>query len=75
MGQEVRQDWVIPLEVMHALMSYLDKEWRETTDPDTRILRASIGAYAIIAFCGSFRGSEAFLVDLHGLRKIIFGIT
>lgn len=30
---------------------------------------ASLGAYAIIALCGSFRGPEVFLVDLHGLRK------
>jgi hypothetical protein len=30
---------------------------------------ASVGAYALIAFCGSFRGPEVFLVDLHGLMK------
>jgi hypothetical protein len=72
MGQEVRQDWAIPLPVMHVLMKCLDHEWSEAVDRDARILVASIGAYAIIAFCGSFRGSEVFLVDLHGLRKYLF---
>ncbi len=32
---------------------------------------ASTGAFSIIAFCGSFRGSEVFLTDLHGLRKYL----
>jgi len=69
MGQEVRQDWAIPLPVMHALMNSLDNEWSSTQDPEVRELVASIGAYSIVAFCGSFRGPEVFLVDLFGLRK------
>jgi hypothetical protein len=28
-----------------------------------------LGAFSIIAFCGSFRGHKVFLVDLHGLIK------
>ncbi len=28
-----------------------------------------MGAYISIAFCGSFRGAEVFLVDLFGLKK------
>ncbi len=71
MSQEVRQDWAIPLPVMHALMKCLDHEWSKTIDQEASILVASVGAYSIIAFCGSFRGSEVFLVDLHGLQKYI----
>lgn len=71
MGQEVHQDWAIPLTVIHALLEHIDKEWLDTTDPETRILVTSVGAYAIIAFCGSFQGSEIFLADLHGLRKYL----
>jgi hypothetical protein len=69
MGQDVRQDWAITLPAMHALMKVLDKEWQEATDFASKELMGSIGAFAIIAFCGSFRGSEVFLVDLHGLIK------
>jgi hypothetical protein len=32
---------------------------------------ANIGAYACIALCGSFQGSEVFLVDLNWLRKYV----
>jgi hypothetical protein len=49
----------------------LEEEWVETEGANLHAQSrlASIGAYAIIAFCGSFRGSEVFLTDLHGLRK------
>jgi hypothetical protein len=69
MGQDVRQDWAITLPTMHALLNLLDKEWLEAPDFTTKELVCSIGAFALIAFCGSFRGPEVFLVDLHGLIK------
>lgn len=67
MGQEVHQDWEIPLEVMHALQDLLEQEWRASGMCSERNLVAILGAYIMIAFCGSFRGSEVLLVDLHGL--------
>jgi hypothetical protein len=71
MGQDVRQDWAIPLAAMQGLFQVLEEEWVETEGANLHAQSrlASIGAYAIIAFCGSFRGSEVFLTDLHGLRK------
>jgi hypothetical protein len=71
MGQDVRQDWAIPLGAMLGQIQVLEEEWASTLEEDlpTRSRLASIGAYSIIAFCGSFRGSEVFLMDLHGLRK------
>lgn len=71
MGQDVRQDWAIPLSAMLGLFQVLEEEWADTSEADLGTLErlASIGAYSIIAFCGSFRGSEVFLTDLHGLRK------
>ncbi len=72
MSQAVRQDWAIPLPVMHALMKCLDREWSKAIDQEACILVASVGAYAIIAFYGSFRGSKVFLIDLHGLQKYLF---
>jgi hypothetical protein len=50
-------------------MDTLEKEWAETVDLKELSLLASIGAYSLIAFCGSFQGNEVFLTDLHGLRK------
>jgi hypothetical protein len=69
MGQDVRQDWAIPLPAMHASMSLLDTEWTQVEVVVNCKLVASITAYSIIAFCGWFRGSEVFLTDLHRLRK------
>jgi hypothetical protein len=69
MGQEVRHDWALPLPVLHGLMAVLDDEWTEATELVVQEQVASLGAFALIAFCGSFRGSEVFLTDLHGLRK------
>ena len=69
MGQEVRQDWAIPLPALHGLMNVLEQEWVQASDLRTKSLLAGIGAYALIAFCGSFRGNEVFLTDLHGLSK------
>jgi hypothetical protein len=71
MGQDVRQDWAIPLPAMHGLMRVLDDEWLCATEHEHRERLTSIGAYSLIAFCGSFRGPEVFLTDLHGLRKYL----
>lgn len=68
MGQDLRQDWAIPLSAMLGLQQVLEDEWQATEDALLKTRLASIGAYALVAFCGSFRGSEVFLTDLHGLR-------
>ncbi len=70
MGQIIRQDMAVSLELMHAFLAILEQEWiaAEATLAQQSLI-ASIGAYALIAFCGSFRGPEVFLVDLFGLKK------
>jgi hypothetical protein len=68
MGQIVKQDRAVSLDLMHAFLESLEKEW-SAADRQGKIDVASIGAYAAFAFCGSFRGPEVFLVDLHGLIK------
>jgi len=61
MGQDVRQDWAIPLSALHALVDLLEKEWTEASNDRDRNLVASIATYSLIAFCGSFRGNEVFV--------------
>lgn len=71
MGQDVRQDWAITLHAMGALMQLLEREWQRSAGEMQKLAIAQGGAYALIAFCGSFRGNEVFLVDLFGLRKYL----
>jgi len=68
MGQVVKQDRAISLEVMHQLMENLEGEWTQATHTERSVI-ARLGAFCLIAFCGSFRGPELFLVDLFGLHK------
>jgi hypothetical protein len=51
MGQDVRQDWAIPVDTIHALLRALDREWGRALDWSHRHLIASVGAYIVIAFC------------------------
>jgi hypothetical protein len=71
MGQDVRQDWAIPLPAMHGLINLLENEWNLASIDAAKERIASLGAFALIGFCWSFRGSEVFLMDLHGLRKFM----
>jgi hypothetical protein len=71
MGQDVRQDWAIPVDAIHALLRALDKEWCRVLSWVERHRTASVGAYIVIAFCGSFHGNEVFLTDLFGLEKYL----
>jgi len=71
MGQEVHQDWAIPPGSDAHLTGYTRTRMEQKQQPDAWSLIASLGAYSVIALCGSFRGSEVFLVDLHGLRKYL----
>lgn len=72
MGQEVRQDLALSGKVMLALLSILEEQWRKETGFQREAITL-IGAYCCIAFGGSFRGHEVFLVDLYGLLKYTTG--
>lgn len=73
MGQIVKQDWAIPLPVVHALLETLESDWTEAQKLGRRDqeLIGMLGAYVVIAFCGSFRGNEVFLADMHGAAKYL----
>jgi len=71
MGQVVKQDRAVSLELMHAVLDLLESEWDQASDTRYKSAIARLGAYSVIAFCGSFRGPEVFLVDLFGLRKYL----
>ena len=68
MGQVIRQDLGISIEVELALLEHIKREIREAEGwHKNKLIMA--GAYASVCFCGSFRGHEVFLTDLSGLIK------
>jgi hypothetical protein len=67
MGQITGQDLALSIQVMLALMNLLEQQWTSQVLP--RDTLANIGAFACIAYGGSFRGNEVFLMDLSGLVK------
>ena len=69
MGEVVKQDLAISIQVMVALMDLFESAWTQATDAVVKSDLASVALYCMIAFCGSFRGHEVFLVDLFGLLK------
>jgi len=69
MGQEVCQDWALPLPVLHALLENVEDEWYRAESWLSKHRLATVGCFSIIAFYGSFQGNEVFLTDLHGLSK------
>jgi hypothetical protein len=73
MGQVVRQNWAIPLPVVHALLELLQSDWAaaQNLGRQEQELIAMLGAYVVIAFCGSFRGNEVFLADMYGTAKYL----
>lgn len=69
MGQEVCQDWALPLSILHALLELLEDEWYRAESWAAKHRVAIAGCFSVIAFCRSFCGNEVFLTDLHGLSK------
>jgi hypothetical protein len=76
MGQIVKQDWAIPLPVVHALLDTLESDWAsaQTLGRRDKELIGMLGAYVVIAFCGSFWGNEVFLADMHGTAKYLAAV-
>jgi hypothetical protein len=71
MGQDVRQDWAISINAMQALMVAFERAWGRAVLLEDKDEVVTSATYAVIAFCGSLRGNEVFLVDLAGLRRYL----
>ena len=68
MGQVMKQDLGISIDVELTLLDHIKSEIKEATGWNKYELIMA-GAYSSVCFCGSFRGHEVFLTDLAGLIK------
>jgi hypothetical protein len=71
MGQDVRPQLGLSIDVMKEYMDRLEAKWLSVTDQDTQDLLCAVGAYSVTSYAASLRGNEGFLLDLFGLRQHI----
>lgn len=66
MGQVIKRDLGISIEVLHEMLRLLKEDLKSTQGLEKYMLIMTV-AFSCICFCGSFRGHEVFLVGLAGL--------
>jgi hypothetical protein len=71
MGQDVRPQLGLSIDVMMEYMDRLETKWLLTIDNEERSLLCGVAAYSAISYGASLRGNEGFLLDLFGLRQHI----
>jgi hypothetical protein len=67
MGEDVRPDRAISIQVMKELIGQLDEEWESGVANRLRV--AMEASFYLIAFCCALRGEEVPLADLFGTLK------
>jgi hypothetical protein len=67
MGEIIRPDRALPVDVLKVVMAVLDKEWEESNTFHLAIAREA--SFYLITFCCALRGEEVVLTDLFGTQK------
>lgn len=65
-GEVVRQDWPIIIEVLQYIDRALNRLWRNATEDDSRKKIAEMGVWYVVQFCTGLRGEEMMLIELSG---------
>jgi hypothetical protein len=61
-----KQDWPIPIEVLHVADKILEREWRTTKDRLIKKKCEEMGTWFLGGFCVALRGEEMLLIELAG---------
>eukprot|EP00957_Ditylum_brightwellii_P088703 6754946-Ditylum_brightwellii.AAC.1 len=69
MGEIVKHDRAILIKEMLTLLDIVEDMAKGTIGHKERRKWILLGAFAVIAYAGSFRGPEVLLIDIHGLMK------
>ncbi|KAG7340358.1 hypothetical protein IV203_023901 [Nitzschia inconspicua] len=65
-GEVVKQDWPLPIEVLHAVDKLLESQWKRTSDKQERKRCEEMGVWFLAGFCAALRGEEMLLIELAG---------
>jgi hypothetical protein len=71
MGQDVRPQLGLSIDVMTEFMNRMEMRWQSTAGTLAQDLVGAVGAYSVLSYVASLRGNEGFLLDLFGLRQHI----
>eukprot|EP00957_Ditylum_brightwellii_P051466 3901742-Ditylum_brightwellii.AAC.1 len=69
MGEIVRQDWATSIKELLTFLDVAEELVQSATSHEEQRSCILMGAFAAIAYAGSFRRPELFLAYLHGLRS------
>jgi hypothetical protein len=67
MGEDIRPDKAISIQLMKELSSQLEEEWESGTSNKLRVSMEA--SFYLIAFCCALRGEEVPLADLFGIAR------
>jgi len=69
MGDVLKQDMAVSIEVMHAICQVGEEKYLECISDSERLNESLLTFFCLVCFCGGLRGEEAPLTDLFGMRK------
>jgi len=69
MGEKLKQDMGVSIEVMHSLLAICEKDYQKANGTRSKLSNALLAFYCIASFCGGLRGEEVPMADLAGFLK------
>jgi hypothetical protein len=74
-GELVKQDEPISIDVLHAALNILEIEWAGCTDDKQRKRVAELGVWFAAGFCSGLRGEEMILIERAGTFKSLTNLN
>ena len=68
-GEVVKQDWSIPINVLKYIDESLDELWVSAVDVADRLRIAEMGTWFVVGFCTGLRGEEMLMIELEGTAQ------
>ncbi|KAG7368517.1 hypothetical protein IV203_031260 [Nitzschia inconspicua] len=68
-GEIIKQDWPLPIEVLHAVGKLLESQWRRTSDKGEQKRCEEMGVWFTAGFCAALRGEEMLQIELAGMAN------
>lgn len=65
-GEVVKQDWPIPVEVVKYIDDKLEELWSQLLTAADRKRIAEMGVWFVVGFCTGLRGEEMLMIELAG---------